>query len=249
MFVASKLGGRLGNQLYQHAAGIALALKNNVEYFVFPKKESPAEPDYLKGLFPVLPSTREIQHMHLESDARYKEIPFRPNMCLEGYWQSHKYFEGLEDKIFPMFNITPVVKLDTIGVHVRQGDFLTITGKHIIMSDEYKRKAIRYYNVMEFKKFMVFSDDIERCKPFFLSDEFKDLEFIFSEGRTPIEDMAELSGCAHQICSASTYSYWGYYLNPNKDKTCILPDKLWGETHANTPTDDTYPPNCIKIPN
>ena len=248
-FITIGLAGRLGNQLYQHSAAIALALKNRAEYLAYPKSDTADEPNYFKGLFPEWQPSNGIEFEYTEPSHAYTPIEFRPNMRLTGYFQSHKYWWDIQDKVLPLFKINPIVKKDTVAIHWRLGDFLVLQQKHNLITEGYIQRAVQYYNNRGFSKFLVASDNIELCKPIFQSEYFKESTFEFSEGKTALEDMALLAGCAHQIGSASTFSYWNFYLNPNPNKTCILPDNLWGSSHQNVPQGDSHPPNCIRFKN
>lgn len=247
-FVTTKLFGRLGNQLFQVAATIALAMRNGADYYIPNIARQGLDNPYFSH-FPELPAHCRIESTYCEPSHAYSPIPYSPNMCLDGYWQSHKYWEDLQEKILPLFNINPVIRPDTVSIHRRLGDFRNLTEKHNLITDDYIKRAIRHFTDRGFYRFMIFSDEIELCKPMFQSPGYNNLEITFSEGKTPLEDMAEYSGCAHQIGSASTFSFWGYYFNTNPDKTIILPNNLWGVSHQNIPQSDMVPPNCIQIPN
>ena len=246
-FVTVKLSGRAGNQLFQHSVGIAYAFKHGLEYIADNKKSTPYEQNFFEGLFKEI-STEKIENEYNEKREQfYDEIPPLNNVRLNGYFQSYKYFWEYRDKIFPLFRIKPVIKKDTIGIHVRLGDFKDLTFKHTLISAEYIQQAIHYYTKLGYKSFMVFTDEVPACIELFKKSGINYSSFAFSNKQTPLEDMAALAGCAHQICSASTFSYWGYFLNPNTDKTCIMPAELWGSTHKHLQSEDVYPPGSIKM--
>src|ERR1017187_3551778 len=89
----SQLGnqGRMGNQLWQMAATMCLALNHNDTY-MFPPW--PYEQYFnLHGCFSTnLPTTTTYG----EPFFHYAPIPYKPNLNLSGYYQSYKYMLGHE---------------------------------------------------------------------------------------------------------------------------------------------------------
>ena len=102
--------------------------------------------------------------------------------------------------------------------------------------DEYEenyQKAVDYMNEKGYYKFIVFSDDIEYCKSIFNDNNFQvknvsvpyvENDFLYSEGRTEVEDLAHMANCSHNIVANSTFSYSASWLNRNPDKIVITPN-------------------------
>ena len=82
---------------------------------------------------------------------------------------------------------------------------------------EYYNKAIEYIGVNE--KYYVFSDDIKWCK-----ENFKDSRFTFIEEKDIIE-LFMMSLCKKNIIANSSFSWWAAYLNKNKFKKIVAPQK------------------------
>ena len=72
--------------------------------------------------------------------------------------------------------------------------------------------------------FFVFSDDVAKAKQMFLYKHKAKFIFIDNKG-TDWEHLFLMSQCKHNIIANSTYSWWGAFLNKNKDKTVIAPQK------------------------
>ena len=92
-------------------------------------------------------------------------------------------------------------------------------------------------------KFKFFSDDIEWCM-----ENFKhrnDCEF--SGNSDEVSDLLEMSWCEHQICSPSTFSWWGGWLNKNENKKVIFPTFWFSPGWDGLDTSDIVPPYFIKM--
>ena len=66
---------------------------------------------------------------------------------------------------------------------------------------------------------------------------------IFVEGNNDIEDLWLMSLCNHNIIANSSFSWWGAWLNKNRDKKVIAPNKWFGEKSDS----DIIPEKWIKI--
>ena len=72
-------------------------------------------------------------------------------------------------------------------------------------------------------QFIVFSNDIERCKavPLLLSN-----DVTFSTETNEVRTLVAMSRCwLGGICANSTFSWWGAYLNPNPARVVTFPKK------------------------
>lgn len=216
--VNCKFIGRLGNQMFQKAATIGYAIQHGVGYTF----EDTSFPIYKEPCF------------------EYREIPYMNNLCLSGYFQSEKYFNHCKEEILEYFtskwNREPLKK---VSIHVRRGDYVNIEC-HPVVSIEYLNKAIEIFKKMGYKDddFLVFTDDKNWCS--------SNLPYEIADGNE-LEDMELMSRCAHNIISNSSFSWWGAYLNRNKDKIVVAP-KLWfSGSKANVNVSDIYCEGWIVI--
>lgn len=258
MITISNFGWRLGNQMLQITAAYTLAKENNDE-FLCPKW------DYQKyfKLKHKLYQGEQIENTYKETGFHYNKIPYSPNLSLEGYFQSYKYFtpEILQElfefddnvsfsiKISGIEKITNNNGLDLCSIHVRRGDYLKYPDHHPLCSEEYYIQAInKMSHERGISNFLVCSDDISWCKDFF--GKFGDsCTFLFSECDSDMADFSLMRSCEHNIISNSTFSLMAAMLNQNPNKIVISPSKdNWhGAGYGHWNHDDLIPPDWIQI--
>ena len=61
------------------------------------------------------------------------------------------------------------------------------------------------------------------------------------------EQMLMMSCCDHHIIANSSFSWWGAYLNPNKDRIVCYPDKWFGPALPNHDTRDLFPGDWRRV--
>ena len=181
---------------------------------------------------------------------KFMMIPDDVYMC--GDWQNEKFFDGYYDDLKKRFTFAPeyfnseyaddIRSCNSVAVHVRLGDKLR--RGEVDFTREYLSHSIRkILSLSEDVKFFVFSDDIKWCKN--NMHDIYDTEYTFIEGGTPAQDMALMTICRHVITSASTFSWWGAWLNDNPNKIVIAPaQKLWCKDDS---FKDIYPSEWILI--
>lgn len=254
--------GRLGNQMFQIASTIGIAKKNNTE-FSFPdwncyytKKNYNS---FFSNSLPKLINSSPINTIQ-ETGFNYNEIRIPTDnklYNLSGYFQSEKYFKDYRDIIINYFSLKPEIE-DTIftkygsilnnscSVHIRRGDYLGQQNLHPVQTIEYYNNAIQkiYDNDLNNIKdvnFLVFSDDINWCK-----NNIKLPNIHYIENNLDIIDLYLMSKCDNNIIANSSFSWWGAWLNRNKNKKVIAPKKWFGQS-LNHNTSDLIPDEWIKI--
>ena len=246
--VSTRLIGRLGNQMFQIAAAIGYATKHKMNYWI-PQKSINERvwPAFFKH-FPKEPEEYYKYFIYKEVKHSYNEIPLYYDVILEGYFQSEKYFSHCRNYILNAFQI-PYKRLDGfVSVHVRRGDYVTnFPDKHPAVSIEYLTGAIDYFINLGYKSFLVCSDDIRWCIESFKPMEQKGIVFSYSTNHAPIEDMAMMSCCEHNIISNSSFSWWSSWLNQNPDKIVIAPKIWFGKGNDHLETKDIYCDSWIKL--
>lgn len=185
----------------------------------------------------------------------------KKNTYLRGLWQSELYFKEIDATIRKDFVFKEPMegknlelaqwlsKVDnTVSLHVRRGEFAKDPGysQSIGTCDmDYYERAINHMNEhVKDAKYIVFSDDIEWSRenlPLGKDEIFVDYNMTSHHYR----DMQLMSLCKHNIIANSTFSWWGAWLNANKDKIVIAPVKWFaGFDHD---TKDLIPDQWIRL--
>jgi hypothetical protein len=246
--VSCRLQGGLGNQMFQIAAAYALALRNNdMSCFNFSVCNTPMQGkesiNYINTIFSNLCNNQNLKFDLLYNEPKFSfdEIIYKPNILLNGFFQSEKYFYDFKEEIKGIFNL-PIheAKKPTdflTSVHIRRGDYLNLQNYHLILPKEYYEEAIKTFE----GNFIFFSDDIEWVK-----ENFKGDNIFYSETNDELMDLTLMSICDNNIIANSSFSWWGAYLNKNKNKRVIAPKNWFG---PNGPKDinDIYPKNWEKF--
>lgn len=255
--IISKLQGGLGNQLFQWAYGKSLAVKYNTSLLLdtsFYSNQTGNTPRvYELNKFPNLiyqnPDNEPKETIGVVDDFNYGELLYNENYnyYLNGFWQSEKYFLNASDLIREQLQPTTEIieklkqKINgkSVSLHVRRTDYVTSNGFHPVQTIEYYNKAIE--TIGDYDQLFVFSDDINWCK-----ENLKYKNILFVENQDNLEDMWLMSLCDHNIIANSSFSWWGAWLNQNKDKIVIAP-KNWFGSQSNLNDLDITPVNWIKI--
>lgn len=261
------LKGGLGNMLFQIAATISISKDNNQNYS-FPNLYGHLH--YLDRENTYNPklnySTEYLQLLHqLNVDGSLNGVktysfPFEYSITplingdavIDGFFQSEKYFKHNRESVLSVLDFkdlknNPIINNFMFGVkkytsiHVRRGDYSSLTAFYHQLTKDYYDSAIQ---ILKDKTdvFLIFSDDIKECKEI-----FKDLEnAIFIENEKDYVELYLMSLCDYNIIANSSFSWWGAWLNKNENKIVIGPSKWFGPSISHN-TGDIIPENWIKI--
>ena len=193
------------------------------------------------------------QETNFEFDSRFTNL--KDNTYLDGYWQSFKYFEGVVDAIRSEFMPLPapsaldqaigdkVHVTESVSVHVRRGDYVTQKAAATVHGacplDYYDAAMQIIERRVSSPHFYVFSDDSEWAKTN-LTFPGPAMFVDHNNSATAFQDMRLMSQCHHHVIANSSFSWWGAWLNPRKDKLVIAPKKWFSDdrsTSSLTPID------------
>ncbi len=157
---------------------------------------------------------------------------------LHGYWQSERYFQEHADQIRAdfAFRMEWDAQDDAVrqsmraqpsaSLHVRRGDYTNAKNQGVfaLCGLDYYREAIRLLRErVPGVRLFAFSDDPDWVSAH-LSAEFGPLEIVrHNSGTRSAYDMRLMSQADHHIIANSSFSWWGAWLNPAKDKVVVAP--------------------------
>lgn len=254
--------GWIGNRMFQAAATMGIAIFNKMDYLFPPCEYYPL----FTGRIPVAENLHTKQTINYTEEGFHFKMPkFDPhhNYNLNGYYQSVKYWQGCEELIKKTFQFKnkeaqkkrlyelvhkPYEYHKTVvSIHVRRGDYLKYPDNHPVLTFEnYYSPAISEIKSKLHDKelfFLIFSDDPDWCLGTF-SELLSTGAAAIIKDQSPQDDMCLMSLCDHNIIANSSFSWWGSYLNENKNKIVIAPskDKWFGKAYAHMSVDDLYLP-------
>lgn len=263
--VYTVLNGRLGNNLFQIAAGASLAKRNNTDYvavcqdgYYLSAPDNCFVSEYVKQFkddifknIPIILSKPGDYYHYFEPSKDFKEIPYHANIRIRGWFQSEKYFD--KELVRELFEIPESIEkyiVDKYGniikngdinsINVRRGDYLSLPHLHPVTSLSFYKKAIDILGKNE--KYLIISDDIDWCKKHFKGD-----NYYFVDDEKPIIDLYIQTFCKNNIIANSSFSWWAAWLNPNPEKKIICPYPWFGM--SNTENKDLIPDSWIKLKN
>ena len=280
------LKGGLGNILFQYAVGRHVAIKNNttlrlnlIRYMnkqdFFAKKiirqlqnfgfsEMLYRPPIYKKIlcrygFYLLPIDKSL---FIEKGWGFdpKVLQLNDGTCLDGYFQSEKYFKDIEPTIRKELRINhfsfnhevltykeKIENSSSVGIHIRRGDYLS-SPLHQVCDLNYYLKAITYMREqLTAPQFFVFSDDLFWCRQN-LHNANCDFVEVSGQKENFVPDFWLLSLCKNTIISNSTFSWWAAWLNENPDKILIGPHRWFTDEVLNAKAlQDTIPKNWVRL--
>jgi len=162
------------------------------------------------------------------------------DIYLDGYWQNENYFKDIRNDILKNFTLKQDISKEaknyleqiknsnSVSLHIRRGDYvqnIDTNKTHGICDINYYKKAIKYIrdNVSN-PIFYIFSDDIKWCKENF---NFLEKKIFIDKTKSALEDLELMKNCKYNIIANSTFSWWGAWLNENKEKIVIAPKTWW----------------------
>lgn len=260
-----KICGGLGNQMFQYAFARSLAAAEEDEVYIdssaftsyklhngfeleklFTLDLEQAPGDMVKQLS-VQPDgfLNRIRRKYFTKPSHFidRKFNYQPELFefggdryFDGYWQSEKYFRGIEATIREGYRFRlplaarNVELLESLprpiaSVHVRRGDYLLEKDLDICTPAYYER-ALAGLRASDVKSFIIFSDDIPYCRKMLRLGETHAAFVDWNLGDDSWQDMAMMSRCDHHVIANSSFSWWGAWLDPNPQKRVLAPT-IW----------------------
>jgi hypothetical protein len=256
-FITTNHRGGIGNVMFKLAASVSMSIDNNVSYFFskeFIRTVDPNYENYANNIlrnFNFIDKLPERYNVYSEKNFNYQNIDYikGTNLLLDGYFQSEKYFINNKQTIIDIFKPTEEIKNEIlqslpevnnyISIHVRRGDYLKYPNHHPQQSEEYYKTATEIMG--RDNTFLIFSDDLDGIKNMF---DYLPNKIFYTSGKDWL-DLYTMSSCKDNIICNSTFSWWGAYLNSNKDKKVITTNKWFGPINAHLDISTLFPPEWI----
>ncbi|MFZ4100197.1 MAG: alpha-1,2-fucosyltransferase [Chlamydiia bacterium] len=234
--VSLHLKGQLGNQMFQIATAYAHAKRVGYEF---------TAPDLTRQKHNNIPENRRRIFAHVpcwpcaengicceQQDFRYNPLPAWPDMVLDGYFQSERYFSDYREEILELFAfkaghweslLKQYPELShpcTVGVQVRIPYHPTLDnpGFHQLFGRDYFEQAFR--TLPQDALYVVVSNHVGAAKNLLRG---LDLNFLFLSRTDRFDDLLILSKCDHIVSSNSSFGWWGAWLGDRPGRRCIFP--------------------------
>jgi hypothetical protein len=185
-----------------------------------------------------------------ESCLFHQELRVAPGarrVYLHGFWQDHSIVQEVERELRSELmliealrgrNLEMAKRIDAarnpVSIHLRRGDYGQYFGAPVMLPMAYYEHAISHILSQHRQStFFVFSDDAAFARDWLQGDP----RFILVDHNneaTAHEDLRLMSLCRHHIIANSTFSWWGAWLNPRRDKQVIAPARWLGFDTAET---------------
>jgi hypothetical protein len=171
------------------------------------------------------------------------------NVCLDGFWQSEKYFLDIRALLKEEFTLRDplddeslrlaekILNCPAVSLHIRRGDYLTnphAARHHGTCDMDYYARAVQFITKrIPAAHLFIFSDDpqwTEANVRFDLPTTFVSRTDAAGDGR----DLILLTLCRHHIIANSSFSWWGAWLSDNQGKTVIAPARWFTDPARDT---------------
>lgn len=265
--------GRLGNNLFEYAFGRVLAERHSVPLLLDGSwfngegwsQVSCIRRLPLKAKFtrPFSVGSRALRkftgkhHWEFLGKPMVMENPgdhsFDPSLfeapadcILFGYFQSPRYFAGMEETLRNEINLEKVfpeppsaelaaelVAPGSVAVHVRRGDF-TALPVFAVCDDAYYQEAMnRLRGRLGSPRFYIFSDDPAWCREHFTASD-QTVVNLPESAEDPLVDLHLMSLASHHIIANSTYSWWAAWIGKKPSQMVLCPSR-WVNFGIRTP--------------
>lgn len=204
---------------------------------------------------------------YAETDSNFDpHVLLKTPVYLTGYFQSKKYFKDVENVLHKELSFSDRIYdgipkaladqirnyrkqiggTESVSLHIRRGDYLDHPEMYgVSCTTEYYRAGVHYIRERHpDAKFFVFTNDPAWTKKWIQENFLGDFTLVQGTSEeTGYLDLMLMSQCKHQIMANSSFSWWGAWLNCNKDKIVVAPEPWFGDRECR----DIYTEGMIRI--
>jgi hypothetical protein len=293
--VAVQIYAGLGNQIFMIFTALSYYIDNCDKFVIYCNSKFNTKPNYWDTFFSELKANVSYEKdidkkfkVYKEPHFHYKEIPngslgslgsvgsvgsvgsCGEDLLLEGFFQSHKYFDHNIEKIKSMLKMREKIaevknefsqyfERKTIAVHFRIGDYYYLQNMHPIKKIEYYINAfnelirkgvnIEEYNILIFCQESDNNVVGEYIK--LLKAHFNNLRYVkVSDGIPDWKQLLLMSSADHFVIGNSTFSWMGAYLSEayyKKEAVVVCPQIWFGPYYSNNQLQDLRPCDWILV--
>lgn len=217
------------SKLCIHVADSSRVIYSRLRRKIFGRKKTYVEEDY---------------NLHFQA-----EIFNMDYVYLAGCWQSELYFKQIREALLEELNfpkmigtknrelLTRITNCNSVSLHIRRGDYLTGRAKQLyggICTHEYYRNAMEYMQKKyDNVHFYIFTNDVGWALEKYQGTNVTVVDW--NQGAEDYLDMHLMSKCRHNIIANSSFSWWGAWLNQNRDKEVVCPSKWFNPAFHDAP--------------
>lgn len=204
------------------------------------------------------PAKTHIREKKLFSfDPKILRLP--DGVYLDGYWQTEKYFVDITGIIRQEATVKfqqtgkdkgladMIASTESISLHIRRGDYVsnpkTKQWHGICGIDYYARCVEHIAQIVQNPHFFIFSDEPEWVRTN-LKIPYPNTLVDHNDADKNYEDLRLMSQCRYNIIANSSFSWWGAWLNPRKNKLVLTPQRWLAKREVNCA--DIIPARWIK---
>lgn len=187
-------------------------------------------------------------------------LDVRAPICLDGYFQSEKYFLDCRDLVACEFTVATLpgsltqavleqmAVHDAICVHIRRGDYVASASTnafHGVCSLDYYHQGLRIVSEGLLNPHCyVFSDDPEWVRAHFTATLPMSVVDIHGPDKAH-EDLRLMAACKHFVIANSSLSWWGAWLGSYPGKRVVAP-KQWFQSSVQDAR-DLIPSDWVRV--
>lgn len=164
------------------------------------------------------------------------KLNYQKPIYLEGYFQSLKYFESIEDDIYELFNGKQFQELEKYEglrkLQSRNSICISVKVEHNVGSSiydvcsiEYWEKAIKYIiENVDNPLFFVCSDNVDYVLKNLIDT--RRFDYVIQDKKMPVHvSLAAMAECKHFIIGNTTFGWWAQYLSKYPPKIVVAPSR------------------------
>lgn len=154
---------------------------------------------------------------------------------ISAHFMNKKYFQEHRELLLNELTLKRIPKISptlsqiikssvTVAVHIRLTDYLLMS--NAVCKQQYYSNAFRFFEKwLDNPAFIIFTDDPQKAKEMYKIPE--NSYWVCEEHLHDYEELWLMTQCNHNIIAASTFSYWGAWLNRHSDKIVVAPRKWY----------------------